>query len=127
MLGISSGDSLGGGARLEHAHDVAFLHDDQLFAIELDLGARPLAEQNPVARLDVERLDLAVLAPGPRTGRNHLALHRLFLGRVGNDDAAGRLLLLLDAADHHAVVQRTKFHQYLLKPARKYGLALSLG
>src|SRR5271167_4164937 len=34
---------------IEHAQDVGFLHDHQLFAIELDLGARPFAEQHAVA------------------------------------------------------------------------------
>jgi hypothetical protein len=32
-------------------------------------------------------------------------LLRLFLGRVGDDDAAGRLLLGIDAADHNTVMQ----------------------
>ena len=34
------------------------------------------------------------------------------LARVGDDDPAGRLLLGLDAADEHAIVQRTKFHAF---------------
>ena len=29
---------------VNHAHDVGFLHDHEVLAIELDLGARPLAE-----------------------------------------------------------------------------------
>ena len=39
----------------DHAHDVGLFHDDQLLAVELDLGARPFAEQHPVALLDVEQ------------------------------------------------------------------------
>src|SRR5436305_851064 len=46
--------------------DVAFLHDEQVFAVDLDLGARPLAEQDAVAGLDVERGDLALLVLGAR-------------------------------------------------------------
>src|SRR5215470_15522264 len=61
----------------DHAHDVGLFHDDQLFAVELDLGARPLAEQHPVARLDVHRDDLAVSAAGARAARDDLAFHRL--------------------------------------------------
>ena len=87
-----------------------FLHDDQVLAVELDLGAGPLAEQHPVAGLDVERLDLAVLAAGTRADGDDLALHRLFLGRVGDDDAARGLLLRFDAPDQHAVVQWTESH-----------------
>src|SRR5271156_6754590 len=45
------GNALGGlllGHRfLEDAHDVALLHDQEIDVVELDLGARPLAEQHP--------------------------------------------------------------------------------
>src|SRR3546814_14528283 len=37
---------------LDDAEDVAFLHDQQVFTVHLDLGARPLAEQDLVAGLD---------------------------------------------------------------------------
>src|SRR5215218_7159499 len=99
-----------GGAALEHAHDVAFLHDQQLVAVELDLGAGPLAEQHPVADLDAHRRQLALVVAGTRTNRQDLALHRLFLGGVRDDQPTLGLLLFLDAADHHPVVQRSKLH-----------------
>jgi len=38
----------------------------------------------------------------------------LLLGGVGNDDAAGRLFLGIDALDDDAVVKRTKLHGVLL-------------
>src|ERR1700728_1569427 len=44
----------------DHAHDVGLLHDEELLAVDLDLGAAPLAEQNLVAGLDVDRGQLAV-------------------------------------------------------------------
>src|SRR3954469_23072477 len=47
---------LGGRFLVEDAEDVGLLHDDQLFAIELDLAAGPFAEQHAVADLDIERL-----------------------------------------------------------------------
>ena len=53
--GRLSGLLLGRGHVGEDAHDVALLHDQELFAIELDLGAGPLAEQHPVADLEVDR------------------------------------------------------------------------
>ena len=87
------------GAALDDAEDVAFLHDDELLAVDLDLGARPFAEQHPVAGLDVERMDLAVLAARAGADGDHFALHRLFLRGVGNDDAARGLLVLLEPAD----------------------------
>src|SRR5437764_8217351 len=110
-----SSDLLCGGTVIEHAHDVGLFHDDQLFALELDLGARPFAEQHAVARFDVHRLELAIIAPRTWTGGDHLALHRLFFRRVGDDDAARRLLLALDAPNQNAVVQWTEFHEYLLE------------
>src|SRR5689334_9608237 len=65
--------------------DVAFLHDDQVFTVDLDLGARPLAEQNLVARLDVERRNLALFALGASADGDDFAFLRLFLGGVGKD------------------------------------------
>ena len=44
-----------GGAVLEHAHDVRFLHDEELVTVELDLGAGPLAEQDAIADRDPHR------------------------------------------------------------------------
>ena len=57
-----------------------------------------------------ERMQLSVIAARAGPGREHLAFHRLFLGGVGDDDAALRLLLFIDATDQHAVLQRSKFH-----------------
>src|SRR5579872_7270261 len=59
--------------------DVAFLHDQQVLAVDLDLGAGPFAEQDAVAGLDVQRGHLAVLGAGPGAGGDDLALLRLFL------------------------------------------------
>src|SRR5215475_1905753 len=110
MGGKRSGGLLDRGGTLEDSHDVAFLHDQILDAVELDLGAGPLAEQDAVAGLDVESDELAVLIAGARTDSNDLAFHRLFLGRVRDDDAALGLLFLRDALDHDAVVKRTELH-----------------
>src|SRR6185437_15125474 len=99
----------------DDAHDVGFLHDDQLVAVELDLGPGPFAEQHPVAGLDVERLDFAIVAPHARPDGDNLAFHRFFLGGIGDDDPAFGLRLFLHALDHHAIVQGSKFHE---KPPR---------
>src|SRR5690606_11063098 len=50
-----------GGLLLDDRHHVVFTHDEQLFAVDLDLGAGVLAEQHLVALLEVERANLAVL------------------------------------------------------------------
>src|SRR5438552_13225991 len=109
LSGLPSGDRL-----VEHAHDVGLLHDQEFLAVDLDLGARPFAEQDAIADLDVDGDELAGLVAAARTDGDDLALGRLFLGGVRNDDAAGRLLLGIDALDDDAVVKRTKLHGVLL-------------
>src|SRR5712691_11692478 len=110
----SSGGFLLGLGFLEDPHDVAFLHDQVLDAIDLDLGARPLAEQDAVADLHIQRNQLARLVTAARPYGNDFPLGRLFLGSVGDDDTAGALLLGIDALDDDAVVKRTKLHAVLL-------------
>src|SRR5471032_3322500 len=65
---------LGGGNVGENAHDVALLHDQELFAIELDLGAGPFAEQHAVADLEVDRDQLAGFVAAAGADRRDLAL-----------------------------------------------------
>src|SRR6202011_3669682 len=105
---------LGGGKIGENAHDVALFHDQQFLAVELDLGARPFAEQHAVADLKVDRDQLAGFVTAARSDGGDFALRGLFLGTVGNDDAASSLLFGVDALDHDAVVKRTEFHAVLL-------------
>src|SRR3546814_11909780 len=102
----------------DDAEDVRFLHDQQLFAVDLDFGARPFAKQDAVAGLDVERGDLAVVGAGARTNGDDFAFLRLFLGGVGDDDAASRLFFGFDTANKPAVVQRKQLHGYPSKSAR---------
>src|SRR6185437_4664786 len=107
-----SGDlALGGGAAFDDAHDVAFFHDHQVFAVDLDLGARPLAEQHTVADLHVQRDELALFIARARAGRDDFAFHRLFLGGVGDDDPASGLRILLHAPNDDAVMQGTELHE----------------
>src|SRR6266851_2878161 len=96
---------------VDDAHHVGFLHDDELFTVQLDFRARPFAEQDAIALLHVERMQRAVLAAGAGTDSDDLAFHRLFLRGVGDDDAAGGLGGLLDAADEHTIVQWSKRHE----------------
>src|SRR5215831_10751879 len=69
---LGCGDSRRFGKRRasgDHAHDVGLLHDQQLFALELDLGARPFPEQHLVAGLDLRLDQLAgLVAPAGADG-----------------------------------------------------------
>src|SRR5271167_31172 len=93
----------------DYAHDVALLHDQEILAVELDFGARPFAEQDAVADLEVDWDQLAGFVTAARTHRRDFALRGLFLGGVGNDDAALGLFLGIDTLDNDTVMQRTKF------------------
>ena len=97
---------------LDHAEDFVLAHDDVLHAVDLDLGAGVLAEQDPVARLDVELDQRAVLEALAGADGDDLALERPLLGGVGDDDAAPGLLVLLDAADQDAILQGTDVHGF---------------
>src|SRR6516164_3217619 len=71
----------------QHPHQVAFLHDHVLDAVELDFGPRPLAEQHPVADLDVDRDELAALIATAGADGNDLPFLRFFLRGIRDDDA----------------------------------------
>ena len=88
----------------QHPHQVAFLHDHVLDAVELDLGPRPLAEQHPVADLDVDRDELAALIATTRADSNDLPFLGFFLRGIRDDDAASGLFFSFDPFDDDAIV-----------------------
>src|SRR6478609_8702520 len=94
----------------DDAHDVGFLHDQEILAIDLDLGARPLAEEDAIALLDVQGNELAGFVAGARADGDDFTLLGLFLGGFGDDDATLGLLFAIKATDHDAVMQRTELH-----------------
>src|SRR6516164_8638357 len=93
----------------DDAHNVGLLHDEEILALELDLGARPFAEQHAISSLEIHGDQLAVLVAAARPHSDDFALLRFLLSGIGNDDPALRLLLCFDALDDHAIVQRTEF------------------
>src|SRR5262249_35551577 len=98
----------------QHAHQIAFLHDHVLDAVELDFGPRPLAEQHPVADFDVDRDELAALVATTRADGNDLPFLRFFLRGIRNDDAAAGLLFSFDPLNDDAIVKWTELHAVLL-------------
>src|ERR1700733_11862148 len=93
---------------LEDAEDFFLAHDEEVFAVELDLGAGVLAEEDRVASLDVEREYLAFVVGLALADGNYFALLGLFLGRIGDDDAAANAFAFFNPANKNAVVQRCK-------------------
>src|SRR3989441_817631 len=99
------------GHRLDHhAHDIALLHDQEFGVVDLDLGARPFAEQHPVTDFEVDRDDPAGFVAPAGTDGDDLALAGLLLGGIRDDDAAGGLVFSLDTLDDNAIVQWTELH-----------------
>src|SRR5580658_2069350 len=96
------------GASGDHAHDVGFLHDQKLIAVELDLGAGPLAEQHAVAGLEVHNNELAVLVAAARSDGDDFAFLRFFFHGIRNDDAAFGPLVGFNPFDDDAVMQGTE-------------------
>src|SRR5271166_812800 len=96
---------------LDHAHDVALFHDEELLAIELDLGSRPFAEQDAVPDFQIDWDQLAALIPPAGADGNHFAFLRLLLGGVGDDDPPLGFFFRIDALDNDTIVQRAKFHE----------------
>jgi hypothetical protein len=88
---------------IDDAHDIGLLHDQELLTVDLDLGARPFAEQDAVADFDVDGNQLAGLVAAAGADGDDFALRGLLFGGVRNDDAAGRLFLGIDALDDDAV------------------------
>src|SRR5262245_9282916 len=95
---------------LQDAQDVVLVHDEVLFAVELDLAAGVLPVQDLVADLHVHGEHLAVLGGLALAGGHHEALLRLLLRAVRDDDPAALRLLRLDRLDQDAVAQRLDLH-----------------
>src|SRR5690606_19969136 len=111
-IGSGSGGLLLGffGSVLNHAENVALLHDEKLFAIDFDFSAGPFAEQHTVTWLHVQRNEFIVIAARTGSDGHDLTLLRLFLRRIRDDDSARRLLFFVDAAHYYSIMQRPKAH-----------------
>src|SRR5947208_11087037 len=102
--------------RFDDAEDVLLAEDQVLLAVELDFVARVLAEQHPIALLDVGRQDLAVFAPAGPDGHDQPLLW-LLLGRVRYDDPSGAALLaLLNPLPDHPIQPRSNTRRHALSP-----------
>src|SRR5262249_61812135 len=77
------------------------------------LIAGMIFDPDAVAIFRVSGDAFAIVGDFAVTGCEDLSAMRLFLRRVGNDDAADLLLTLLLALDEDAVMQRTDFHRPL--------------
>ena len=81
------------GLLADHAHNVRLLHDEEFVTVDLDFGARPFAEQNLVTLLHIEGDELAGFVARAIADGDDFTFLRLFLGGIGDDDAAFGLFL----------------------------------
>jgi hypothetical protein len=93
------------GLLFDHRQDFVLAHDEVLGAVDLDLLARVLPEQNRVAALHVGELAAAVFLDLAQSDGEDLAALRLFFRAVGDDDAADRLFAVIQSLNDEAVVQ----------------------
>src|ERR1700731_2208360 len=91
------------------AEDFVFFHDDEVFAINLDLGAGILAEQDAVVLMNCPRESLALIVGAALAGGDDDALLRLIFCAVGDDDSASGGGSFLHATYQDAVMQWAKF------------------
>src|SRR5947209_4376002 len=97
----------------DHAEDVLLAHDEVLLAVDLDLRSGVLPEQDLVADLDVEGRQLAVIVHLAFADRDHLAVLRLLLGAIRDDDAALRLLhRVFEALHDDAILKWPDLHAH---------------
>ena len=82
-------------------------------AVDLDLVAAVLAEQDAVALLDVQGANRPLVVELAVADGDDLALGGLLLGGVGDDDAALGLLFLGDAANQYTIMKWANFHRIL--------------
>src|SRR5581483_5529710 len=96
---------------LDLGQDVGLAEDEELLAVHLDLGSAVLAVEDLVAFRHVEGGALAgVLVHLAVADREDLALLGLLLCGVGQDDATGGRLLLLDRPHDQPIAKGLELH-----------------
>ena len=73
---------------VDDAHDVGLLHDQEFLAVNLDLCARPFAEQHAITFFDIDRNKLAGLIAPTWADGDDLSLRGLLLGGIIIPDTA---------------------------------------
>ena len=98
----------------DDGQDVARGEDEILLTLVLDLGAAVLGVDDHVALGDVDRDALAGVVHATGAHGQDLALLRLLLGGVRNDQAGGGGLLGLERLDDDAVLERLEYTKVML-------------
>src|SRR5437660_1749144 len=117
--------SLSLGRTGENSQNFVFFHDQEIFAIELNLGSGILAEQDPVALFYCQGEYLAFIVRAALADGDDFALLRLVFGAIRNDDSATSRFSFFHATHQDAVMEWGKLsHSCKLL---SFGLALHFG
>src|SRR5262245_6284379 len=96
---------------VHHGEDVAAAQDEQVLAIDRDLGAAVLRVDDRVADLHVEGDDLAgLLGAAAGADGEHSALLGLLFGGIGDHETRSGLLFGVVCLHDDAVVERLEVH-----------------
>src|SRR5579862_2821863 len=79
-------------------------------SVHLDFGAGILAKQNAIPYFDLRRKALAGLRQLAAADAFHFALLRLFLGIIGNNDAAVMGSCVFQTLDQNLIVEGSNLH-----------------
>src|SRR5688500_4062268 len=90
--------------------NLVLIEDDDGLTVQLELGAAVLAVDDLVADLDGQGVALAAVEETAAADGDDLALLRLLLGVVRQNDAAGRLLVGLGWLDDDLIAERAQCH-----------------
>src|SRR4051812_34132459 len=105
---------------LDYGEDVGFAEDEQIVTLHLHLRAAVLGVEDCVALRYVEWDALfAILIPAPVADCKDFALLGLLLGGVGQNDATGCGLLLVERLDNQPVAERLELHYAWTSVERK--------
>src|SRR6266446_5626170 len=104
----------------QHAENFLFLHNQEIFAVNLDFSAVILGEQDVVSLFHRQREHLAVfIAPALAHG-DDFALLRLVLSTVRYEDSAASGCRFFYATNQDAVVQRGEFRSHTCTPFYRF-------
>src|SRR6266851_7145827 len=92
------------GCATQDAKHFIFFHDDEVFAINLDLGAGVFAEQDAITIFYCQGEDLAFIVASATADGDDFALLRLIFSGIGDNDATAGGGSFLHATDQDAIV-----------------------
>src|SRR5690348_12103763 len=109
----------------DNRQNVGLAQDQQVLAVELELGAAILGEEHAVALFDFERDAVALVAHLALAGGDDGAFLGLLFGRIGDHNAALGDFLTLGGAYHDAVAYRANLACHAAVPPVSSGYVIS--